>query len=63
MSFLITALRTSEFWVGLVAVVLQFLVSQGLVSQTVSDFINMMVVYVLARIFGKVAKATIKEAP
>jgi hypothetical protein len=54
--------RTSEFWVGLVAVILQFLVSKGILSQTISDFVNMAVVYILARIMGKTAKALIKEA-
>ena len=59
---LIGMFRTSEFWVGLVAVILQFLVSKGVLNQTTSDFINMAIVYVLARIFGKVAKAAIKPA-
>ena len=61
MSF-VTILRSSEFWVGLVAAVLQFLVSQGVLNQTTSDFINMAIVYILARVFGKVAKAAIKPA-
>jgi hypothetical protein len=54
--------RTSEFWVGLVAAILQFLVAKGVLSQTISDFVNMAVVYILARIMGKTAKALIKEA-
>ena len=54
--------RTSEFWVGLVAVILQFLVAKGVLSQTISDFVNMAVVYILARLMGKTAKALIKEA-
>lgn len=53
--------RTSEFWVGLVAAILQFLVANGILSQTISDFINMAVVYILARLLGKTAKALIKE--
>ena len=56
-----SAVRTSEFWVGLVAAILQFLVSQGLISQGVSDFINMAVVYVIARLLGKTAKAVVPQ--
>lgn len=52
-------LRSSEFWVGLAAAILQFLVSQHVIPQAAADFVNMAVVYILARIFGKVAKATI----
>ena len=59
MNNILSLIRTSEFWVGLVAVVLQFLVSQGVLSQSVSDLINMAIVYILARILGKVAKASI----
>lgn len=51
--------RTSEFWVGLVAAILQFLVSKQVIPQAAADFVNMAVVYVLARIFGKVARAVI----
>lgn len=58
----VTVLRSSEFWVGLVAVVLQFLVSQGLVTQQMSDIINMAAVYVLARLLGKAAKAVVPTA-
>lgn len=54
--------RTSEFWVGLVAAILQFLVAKGILNQTTSDFINMAVVYIIARLLGKAAKAVIKEA-
>ena len=56
---MLKVLRTSEFWVGLIAAVLQFLVSQHLVSPSVADFINMAVVYVLARLIGKGAKAVL----
>lgn len=56
-------IRSSEFWVGLAAAILQFLVAKGVLNQSTSDFINMAIVYVVARIFGKVAKAAIKEAP
>lgn len=59
---LVSVLRSSEFWVGLVAAILQFLVSKGILNQTTSDFINMAIVYILARVFGKVAKAAIKPA-
>ena len=63
MNNILSLIRTSEFWVGLVAVVLQFLVAQGVLSQSVSDLVNMAVVYILARIFGKVAKAVIPPGP
>ena len=63
MNNILSLIRTSEFWVGLVAVVLQFLVAQGVLSQSVSDLVNMAVVYVLARIFGKVAKSVIPAGP
>lgn len=54
--------RTSEFWVGLVAAILQFLVSQQVIPQAAADFVNMAVVYILARIFGKVARAVIPQS-
>lgn len=57
-----TVLRTSEFWVGLVAAVLHFLVAQGVLSQSIADFVNMAIVYVAGRLFGKVAKAVVKPA-
>ena len=56
---MVAVLRSSEFWVGLIAAVLQFLVSQHLLSPAVSEFINMAVVYVLGRLLGKAAKAAI----
>lgn len=52
-------LRTSEFWVGLIAVALQFLVSQHIVTPAASEFVKMAVVYTLGRLLGKAAKATI----
>lgn len=52
-------LRTSEFWVGLLAVICQFLVSQHIIAPGVSDFINTAAAYVLFRLLGKAAKATI----
>jgi len=58
---MLSVFRTSEFWVGLVAAVLQFLVSKGYVSQTVGDFVQMAVVYVIARLLGKTAKAVLPE--
>lgn len=54
-----SALRTSEFWVGLIAAICQFLVSQHIIAPGVSDFINTAVAYVLFRLLGKAAKATI----
>ena len=53
------AFRTSEFWVGLVAVILAFLVSKGVIPQAVSDFINMALVYVVGRIVSKGVKTVI----
>lgn len=50
------ALRTSEFWVGCAAAILQFLVSQGLIPQATSDFINGAVVYVVGRLISKLVK-------
>ena len=54
-------LRTSEFWVGLVAAILQFLVVQGVVPQAMSDFINMAIVYILSRVLGKAARAVVPQ--
>lgn len=53
------ALRTSEFWVGGIAVVLQFLVSQNLISQGISDFIAGAAVYVAGRLISKLVKPPI----
>ena len=50
-------LRTSEFWVGLVAAILQFLVSNGHIPQGASDFINGAMVYIFGRLVSKAAKA------
>ena len=55
-------LRSSEFWVGLVAAILQFLVSQNIVSPGVAEFVNMAIVYVLGRLLGKAAKATFSNS-
>ncbi len=54
--------RTSEFWVGLAAAILSFLVAQGVIPQAAADFVNMAIVYILARVFGKVARAAIQPA-
>lgn len=62
MASFLSLIRTSEFWVGLVAAILQFLVSQGVLNQSTSDFIHMAVVYILARVLGKVAKAVVPSA-
>lgn len=51
-------LRSSEFWVGLLAAILQFLVSQNILSAQAAEFVNMAVVYILGRLIGKAAKAT-----
>ena len=53
--------RSSEFWVGLAAAVLQFLVSKGILNQSMSDFINMALVYIVGRLLGKAAKAVIPQ--
>lgn len=52
-------LRSSEFWVGLVAAIAQFLVSAHVLTPALSEFINMAAVYVFGRILGKVAKAAV----
>lgn len=59
MSNILAIIRTSEFWVGLIAAILQFLVAQHVVSPGISDFINMAAVYVLGRLLGKAAKAAL----
>jgi len=59
MQVLVTVARTSEFWVGLAAAVLGFLVAQGVLSQSVSDIILMAITYVLGRLISKVVKAAI----
>ena len=50
-------LRTSEFWVGLVAALSSFLVAQHVLPQSAADFINMAFVYVIGRLLSKGAKA------
>ena len=55
-------LRSSEFWVGLIAAVLQFLVSQHILSAQAAEFVNMAIVYVLGRLLGKAAKATFSNS-
>lgn len=55
-------LLTSEFWMGLFVTMLQYLISAGVVPQTVLgvDVANVVVAgltYVLGRLFGKTAKA------
>lgn len=50
-------LRTSEFWVGLVAALCTFLVSQHVIPQSAADLINMAFVYVIGRLVSKGAKA------
>ena len=61
MNFL-SIIRSSEFWVGLAAAVVQFLVAQGVISQSMGDFVNMAIVYILGRLLGKVVKAAIPPA-
>jgi hypothetical protein len=48
--------RTSEFWVGLIVSVLQFLVAQNIIPQEMSDFIAGGVAYVVGRIISKLVK-------
>lgn len=52
-------LRSSEFWVGLVAAIAQFLVSVHMLTPALSEFINMAAVYVFGRLLGKAAKAVV----
>lgn len=54
---LVVAMRTSEFWVGLTAIVLQFLVAQGVIDPAVSNFIYGAVTYVFGRVVSKVVKS------
>lgn len=54
-------LRTSEFWVGLVAAILQFLVAQGVLPRSTAEFVNMAATYVAARLISKAAKAAVPE--
>ena len=61
MANVLLLLRTSEFWVGLAAAILQFLVSQGVLNQSTSDFINMAIVYILSRVLGKAARAVVPQ--
>jgi membrane protein DedA with SNARE-associated domain len=60
---LVNILRSSEFWVGLAAAVVQFLVSQNIISASMGDFVNMAIVYILGRLLGKVAKAVVPGVP
>jgi len=59
---MVSIFRSSEFWVGLVAAILQFLVTQHVLSPSVAEFVNMAIVYVVGRLLGKVAKATLKPS-
>ena len=57
--------RTSEFWMGLVALLAQYLVTAGALPATVfgvsvANFIVAAFTYVLGRIFSKAAKAMVK---
>ena len=63
MQTFLSVIRTSEFWVGLAAVVLQFLVAQGVISQQVSDFVNMAIVYIIGRLISKAVKAAVPPQP
>lgn len=46
-------LRTSEFWMGLVAAILAFLVQQHVVTQDIADLVKMFLVYAIGRIVSK----------
>jgi hypothetical protein len=59
----LSVIRTSEFWVGLAATVLAFLVAQGVISQQVSDFVNMAIVYIVGRLISKVVRAAVPPQP
>ena len=52
-----SVLRTSEFWVGLVAALCSFLVQQNVIPQGAADLVNMAFIYVLGRLVSKGAKA------
>jgi hypothetical protein len=52
-------LRTSEFWVGLIAAVLGYLVSAHVLSPDVASYVKMAGVYVVSRLISKTAKAVV----
>lgn len=56
---MLTVFRSSEFWIGLMAAIVQFLVSQNILSPQVGDFVNMAIVYIVGRLVGKAAKAVL----
>lgn len=49
------SLKTSEFWMGLAAAILGFLVQQHIVSEDVAAYAKMALVYAVGRITSKVA--------
>lgn len=62
---MLTMLRSSEFWLGLVVVIVSYLSTVGFLPQSVmgvdvAQFIIAGVTYVLGRLFGKAAKALVK---
>lgn len=57
------ALKTSEFWMGLIAAILSFLVQQHVLDQQAADFAKMMLVYVVGRIISKAASGGVPFQP
>jgi hypothetical protein len=57
----VDVLRTSEFWVSVVAAIVSVLVNSGVLTKEAADFVNMAFVYVLGRLISKTAKAVVSE--
>ena len=55
------ALRSSEFWVAVVAAFVSVLVNFGVLTKDAAEFVNMAFVYVLGRLISKTAKAVVPE--
>jgi hypothetical protein len=54
-------IRTSEFWVALVAAVVSVLVNANVLTKEAADFVNMAFVYVIGRLVSKTVKNVIPE--
>ena len=52
-------LRSSEFYVGLIAAVLAYLVNAKVLSPDIASYVKMAAVYVVSRIISKTAKAVV----
>lgn len=54
-------IRTSEFWVALVAAIVSVLTNTGVLTKEAADFVNMAFVYVVGRLVSKTVKNVIPE--